>query len=501
MTATLETDIAIIGTGAGGGTLAYALRDVGARVALLERGDFLPAEDENWSAASVFGDQRYKTSELWRDERGRPFRPSMHYFVGGNTKVYGAALARMRREDFSEYRHEDGLSPAWPITYEDLEPYYTRAEDLYGVHGATGEDPTDPPRSGPYPFPAVADEPVIAALRRRLEAQGLHPYALPLGIDLRDGGLCVRCGTCDGFPCKVNAKSDADIRCVRPALESPNVLLRTGVYVERLITTPNGERVVEAQARTRGGPLRILADAFFVCCGAVNSAALLLRSANPSHPDGLSNSSGLVGRNYMGHVHTAILALGPRRNRTTFQKTLAVNDYYHGDEGWPWPLGTLWLIGKAQAPMLRAAVNRLPNEIAGTLARRSVDWWACSEDIPSPDRGVAVDPDGTLRITWRPTNLESHRRLVRHAKRMLRGAGYPLVLTRLMGVEFNAHQCGTARFGTDARDSVLDPFCRSHDVQNLFVVDSSFFPSSAVLNPVLTIAAQALRVADRFAAA
>ena len=492
----LAADVAIIGTGAGGGTLAYALKNSGAKVVLLERGGWLPSEPANWSPAAVFGEQRYKADELWRDAHGRSFRPGMQYFVGGNTKVYGAALARMRREDFAEYRLEDGVSPAWPITYDDLEPYYERAERLYRVHGATGEDPTEPPRSSPYPFPPVPDEPVIAELRARLRRQGLHPYSLPLGIDLAEDGTCIRCGTCDGFPCRVGAKSDADVRCVRPAIATGNVTLRTETFVDRLETSDDGSRVTAAACRTPQGALRVQARTFVVSCGAVNSAALLLRSASAAHPDGLANGSGQVGRNYMSHVHTSLLALGPRRNTTTFQKTLAVNDYYRGEDGWPYPLGTLWLIGKVRAPMLRAAMRMLPTPLATAAASRSVDWWACSEDVPSPERRVTLDRDGTIRVSWRPTNLQSHRRLVGLGKRMLRGAGYPVVLHRQMGPEFNAHQCGTSRFGTDPATSVLDPLCRTHDVENLFVVDASFFPSSAVLNPVLTIAAQALRVAE-----
>jgi choline dehydrogenase-like flavoprotein len=364
------------------------------------------------------------------------------------------------------------------------------------VHGATGEDPTEPPRSSPYPFPPVPDEPVIAELRSRLRRQGLHPYSLPLGIDLGEDGTCIRCGTCDGFPCRVGAKSDADVRCVRPAIATGNVTLRTETFVDRLETSDDGSRVTAAACRTPQGALRVQARTFVVSCGAVNSAALLLRSASAAHPDGLANGSGQVGRNYMSHVHTSLLALGPRRNTTTFQKTLAVNDYYRGEDGWPYPLGTLWLIGKVRAPMLRAAMRMLPTPLAAAAASRSVDWWACSEDVPSPERRVTLDRDGTIRVSWRPTNLQSHRRLVGLGKRMLRGAGYPVVLHRQMGPEFNAHQCGTSRFGTDPATSVLDPLCRTHDVENLFVVDASFFPSSAVLNPVLTIAAQALRVAD-----
>jgi choline dehydrogenase-like flavoprotein len=497
MTQHFEADVAVIGTGAGGGTLAYALKDSGAEILLLERGGFLPSEAENWSPAAVFGEQRYKTTERWRDGTGRSFRPGMHYFVGGNTKVYGAALPRLRCEDFSAYDHADGNSPAWPITYEELEPYYQRAEVLYRVHGTATEDPTEPPRSGPYPFPPVPDEPEIARLRERLLAQGLHPYSIPLGIDLAVGGTCVRCATCDGYPCRVHAKSDADTRAVRPALESQAVTLRTHAFVERLVTTSDGDRVTQAHGVGSDGPFTVSAKTFVIACGAVNSAALLLRSRSAAHPDGLANSSGHVGRNYMSHVHTGILALGPHRNHTSFQKTLAVNDYYLQTDDSPHRMGTLWLIGKIRGPMLRAVIERVPASISGLVAAHSVDWWACTEDVPKPDNRVTLDPDGTIRIAWTPNDLGPHQRLVSRARQVLRQAGYKFVLTRRMGIEFNAHQCGTVRFGSDPRDSVLNPLCRAHDVSNLYVVDASFFPSSAALNPVLTIAAQALRVADQ----
>ncbi len=492
-------DLIIIGTGAGGGTLAYALRDSGARVLLLERGEFLPQEPENWSPEAVFDGKRYKLAETWRDaSTGQPFLPGVHYFVGGNTKVYGAALPRFRREDFGALEHEGGTSPAWPVTYDDLAPYYERAERIYGVHGLGGEDPTESPRSGPYPYPAVPSEPYVADLAIRLRRQGLHPYALPMGIDLREGGCCIRCKTCDGFPCKVHAKGEADVCCVRPALESPNVELWTGAFARRLLTDGTGRRVTGVEVERGGERLEAHADRYVVACGAANSAALLLRSANGPHPDGLANSSGLVGRNYMVHNNTALMAVHPaRRNRTVFQKTLAVNDFYlHGEDGWPYPLGNLQLLGKLQAGMLTADQPLLPKRALQEIANRSVDWWVMSEDLPDGDNRVTLASDGTVQVRWRPNNLVAHGRLIDAARRMLRRAGYPVVATRRMGIETNSHQCGTVRFGTDPASSVLDPWCRAHDVENLSVVDGSFFPSSAATNPALTIAAQALRVAD-----
>jgi len=490
-------DIIIIGTGAGGGTLAYALRDSGARVLLIERGDFLPQEPENWSPTAVFDQQRYKPKETWQDGLGRPFHPGVHYFVGGNTKVYGAALPRLRKADFEALEHEGGTSPAWPIRYEELEPYYARAEQIYMVHGASGDDPTEPPRSGPFPFPAVSHEPYIEELAGRLREQGLHPFFLPMGIDLRAGGRCLRCKTCDGFPCKVLAKSDADVRCVRPATEHSNVELITRAFVRRLLADPAGRRVSAVEVERDGELFELRGETVVVACGAANSAALLLRSAGGAHPHGLANASGLVGRNYMVHSNTALMAVHPRRrNPTVFQKTMAINDFYYGGEAFPYPMGNLQLLGKLQAGMLTANQRLTPRRVLRGIADRSVDWWVMSEDLPDPENRVTLGSNGGIRVHWKPNNQTAHAKLVAAARQMLRRAGYPFVLTQRMGIETNSHQCGTLRFGEDPADSVLDPFCRAHGMDNLYVVDSSFFPSSAACNPALTIAAQALRVGD-----
>jgi choline dehydrogenase-like flavoprotein len=492
-------DLVIIGTGMGGGPLAYALRDSGRKILLLERGDYLPAEPENWEPEAVFTQKRYKPKEQWFDDSGHPFPPGVHYFVGGNTKVYGGALPRFRKEDFEELEHEEGVSPAWPVKYNEFEPYYCRAEQMLFVHGEPGRDPTEPPRTAPFPFPPVPHEPYIEDLKRRFEHQGLHPFFLPLGIDLRPGGRCIRCKTCDGFPCKVHAKADADRSCIRPALASDkNIELLTRAFVRRLITDSSGKRVTEVEIERGGETLRIGADTFVVSCGAVNSAALLLRSASSICPNGLANSSGFVGRNYMVHNNTALMAVNPFRvNPTTFQKTMAVNDFYfRGEEGYRFPLGNLQLLGKLQAGMLTANQRWVPKPILGAFAHRSVDWWVMSEDLPDPESRVTLGAGGRIEVRFRPNNLRGHNRLIRAATRMLRKAGYPIVLIQRMGIETNSHQCGTIKFGTDPAKSVLDPFCRSHDVANLFVVDASFFPSSAAVNPALTIAAQALRVAE-----
>ncbi len=493
-----QFDLVIIGTGAGGGTLAYALRESGLRILLVERGDFLPQEPQNWQPAEVFDHRRYKPDETWYGADGEPFHPGVHYFVGGNTKVYGAALPRFRVQDFGAVEHEGGTSPAWPITYDELEPYYARAEKIYAVHGTPGEDPTEPPRSGPFPFPEVPHEPYIEDLSERLYKQGLHPFHYPMGIDLRDGGRCIRCKTCDGFPCQVLAKSESDVNCVRPALESTSITLWTNTVAHRLITDDTGKRVVGVELERGGERLTVNADRFVVACGAVNSALLLMRSANGKHPNGLANSSGLLGRNYMVHNNTALMAVDPfRRNATVFQKTMAVNDFYFKGPGFAYPMGNIQLLGKLQAGMLTAAQPLVPKPILQGMADRSVDWWVMSEDLPDSYNRVELAPNGKVIVHWKPNNLVAHRKLVDAARTMMRGAGYQFVFVQPMGIDTNSHQCGTARFGTDPATSVLDPFCRTHDVENLYVVDSSFFPSSAAMNPALTITAQALRVAEK----
>jgi choline dehydrogenase-like flavoprotein len=493
-----QFDLVIIGTGAGGGTLAYALRERGLRILLVERGDFLPQEAQNWQPVEVFDRRRYKPDEVWYGADGKPFHPGVHYFVGGNTKVYGAALPRLRAKDFGAVEHEGGTSPAWPISYEELEPYYARAEEIYAVHGAPGEDPTEPPRTGPFPYPAVPHEPYIDDLSERLRQQGLHPFHYPMGIDLRADGRCIRCKTCDGFPCQVLAKSESDVNCVRPALESTTITLWTKTLAHRLITDATGKRVTGVELERGGERFTVNADRFVVACGAVNSALLLMRSANDQHPNGLANSSGLLGRNYMVHNNTALMAVDPfRRNPTVFQKTMAVNDFYFSGPHFAYPMGNIQLLGKLQAGMLTAAQPLVPRPILQGMADRSVDWWVMSEDLPDPANRVELRGDGKVVVHWTPNNRVAHRKLVEAARQMMRDAGYAFVFVQPMGIDTNSHQCGTARFGADPATSVLDPYCRTHDVENLYVVDSSFFPSSAAMNPALTIAAQALRVAER----
>jgi len=490
-------DIVIIGSGAGGGTMAYALADTPARILVLERGGFIPQETENWDPEAVWKHLRYRVPERWVDRQGREFQPYTHYCVGGNTKFWGSVLYRLRREDFEAVEHADGVSPAWPIRYETLEPYYERAERLYHVRGQHGVDPTEAPR-GPFPHTCVPHEPVIAELVEQLRALGLRPSPLPLGL-LRPGedNGCILCSTCNSFPCRVRAKSDAEICCVEPAAGRPNVTLWTGAFAHRLLTDPSGRRVEAVEVRRNGEDVRVEAPLVIVSCGAVNSAALLLRSTNDKHADGLANSSGLVGRRYMAHLATMMQGFHPfRRNQTVFQKTVAINDFYlRGPDG-GYPLGQIQSQGRTHGVMAQTVAPWIPRWAYDAWVARGVDWLAISEDLPRDDNRVTVDGHGRVRLHYQPNNLRAHGRLVAEMKRILRRLGFWVVVAHSHRDRNTTHQCGTLCFGTDPRTSVLDPYCRTHDIDNLFVIDASFFPSSAAVNPGLTIVAQALRTAD-----
>jgi choline dehydrogenase-like flavoprotein len=494
-----KPDVIIVGSGVGGGIVARRLAEHGVQVLLLERGNAVPREARNWDVATVFFDKRYKAKETWYDRTGKPFDPGACYNVGGATKFYGAAMFRLRERDFEAVEHHEGTSPAWPIRYSDLEPYYDEAETIFGVHGDDSLDPSAPPRRNPYPFPPIPSEPVIAELQSQLSRVGFLASPLPLAVDRRPGGGCILCATCDGFPCKLAAKNDAETCAVEPALKTGNVELRTGALAHRLILSPNG-KTVEAVEVDLGGQVHLLkAPLIIVAASAVNSAALLLRSACDAAPQGAANSSGVVGRHYMVHNQSALIGLALKRNPTKFQKTLAINNFYFGDDQTPYPMGQVQMLGKLQGGMLSANIPYLPKFVGSELARHSVDWIVLSEDLPDPENRVTVRND-KIHLSVKLNNLWGHDRLVKKMKRALQQSGYPLVLTKSLVAHATAHQCGTVRFGSEPTQAALDSFCRSYDHSNLFVVDASFFPSSAAVNPALTIAAQALRAADHILA-
>jgi choline dehydrogenase-like flavoprotein len=342
----------------------------------------------------------------------------------------------------------------------------------------------------------------MAAIVDSLRRQGLHPSHLPLGL-IRPGEPdgCQLCSTCNSFPCRIHTKSDAEVCGVKPALASANVTLWTSARALRLVADPSGKKVEAVEVERNGETVRVGARLVIVSCGAVNSAALLLRSAGDKHRDGLANSSGLVGRRYMAHLATMMQGFHPlRRNDTVFQKTVAINDFYFGGPDSKFPLGHIQSQGRTHGVMAQTVVPWIPVWAYDAWVARGVDWLAMSEDLPREDNRVTLDAHGRIQLHYRPNNLAAHDTLVQETTRILHRLGFWKVMTHSHKSKNTTHQCGTLCFGTDPRESVLDPWCRTHDVANLFVVDASFFPSSAAVNPGLTIVAQALRVADHIMA-
>jgi choline dehydrogenase-like flavoprotein len=573
----MQYDAIIIGTGAGGGTLALHLARAGKKILILERGPFLPQEKLNWDTSAVFLDNRYHTKEVWQDKDGKDLHPQQSYFVGGQTKVYGAAMFRMRAEDFGLIQHKGGTSPAWPITYADMEPFYSRAEELFCVHGSLGSappvaggyrssfDPTEPFHSKKYPFPALSNEPRIQAIEESVRQLGLSTFPIPLGLKRDEVSLltsrCVRCDTCDGYPCLVHAKSDADINCIRPILDLPNVTLLTHSRVTRLVTNSQGTAVTAVEVihsgsstpqdasiglafaapSTEGRVVRYSADIVCLCAGAINSAAVLLASANEKHPNGLANSSDQVGRNFMYHQADAILAISTERNEDSYTKTWGTNDFYlkDTDSSYPYPLGQVQPIGSFHFEMMKDQAPPLtPGFVLESLKHHAVPWWLTTEDLPDGDNRVTVhnttplsvthlqpgitgshpsgdtgytneservsdNPPYHIRLSYTPNNVESFERLKDRWVDILKKAGHASVSIPLhayfkkrIPIEGVGHQNGTCRMGADRSSSVLNPNCKAHDLDNLYVVDASCFVSASAVNPSLTIIANAIRIAD-----
>ena len=515
-------DVIVIGTGPGGGSLAQRLAPTGKRILVLERGDYLKREAENWNIDAVFNKGRYKANETWFDQSDTAFSPMVHYFVGGNSKVYGSALVRFRREDFGDLQHVGGVSPAWPVGYETFDPYYLEAERLYHVHGARGEDPNEPDARTPFPFPRVEHEPRLASLSDAWARQGLKPFHLPLGVllDQKVGtgepthdSACVRCAAFDGFPCLTNGKADSQIVCIDPMLKlHSNVTLLTNAYVTTLDTDATGRRVTGVNVTRHNVSERYRADLVVVACGSLNSALLFLRSANTAHPNGLANGSDQVGRNYMRHNQSVMLAFSRQRNDTIFQKTLALSDFYFGTKDWPHPMGFVQMSGKLHADHLRGEIPArwarfVSNMHLESLASHALDFWLSSEDLPDPDNRITLARDGKIHLALTPNNLEAHARLTQTLKKTMDATNESgstrnrsFYVSKTIPIEGVSHQAGTLRFGLDPRTSVLDVNCKAHEIDNLYVTDGSFFPSSAAVNPSLTIIANALRVADHLKA-
>jgi choline dehydrogenase-like flavoprotein len=510
-------DVIVIGSGPGGGTMVHTLAKTGKRILLLERGDYLKREQANWDTDEVFLKARYQAKETWYSSDGREFAPGLHYFVGGNSKVYGSILFRLRERDFNGVQHPDGVAPEWMVKYDEFEPYYQAAEEFFQVHGERGEDPTEPPAKKPYAYPAIKHEPRIQELNDGLVKEGLHPFHLPVGVllDQDEHGEalphspCIRCNRFDGYPCLVNGKSDAQIIAVDPAVrENDNVTLLTRAYADKLLTNPTGTAVTGVSVIRDDVHMDFTADIVVVACGALSSALLLLRSANDAHPTGLANKSDQVGRNYIRHNNAIVMAISKTPNHTRFQKTLGINDYYFGADDWEFPLGAIQMVGKSDGQQVHGEglpkwMQWFPEKPFDWLAQHSIDFWLTSEDLPKPFNRIHYKDD-KVHLDLTETNVEGNKRLKHKLEIICNKAGiYSQLVDRGLYLGQNtpiggtAHQAGTLRFGPDPATSVLDRDCRAHGIDNLYVTDASFFPSIGAVNPTLTIIANALRVADR----
>jgi choline dehydrogenase-like flavoprotein len=512
-------DIVVIGSGAGGATLAQRLAATGRSILILERGERLPVEPHNWSPKEVFLRHRYKAKERWLDRKGRAFQPNIHYWVGGNTIFYGAALYRFRKRDFEEVAHHGGrVSPAWPIRYDDLAPYYLEGEQLWNVHGARGCDPTDDADAPPYPHPPMTHDPEIRTLKGRLTLQGFRPFEMPIAAERDDMNAaqspCVRCRTCGGFPCLREAKSDGR-KMVARALAHRNVELVSGAKVVRLETAPGGKSVSSIVYETSDGEARVKADVVVLAAGAINSAALLLRSANGDHSNGLANGSDQVGRNYMFHTASASLSFAWPKIEADFPKTMAINDFYWGDPDgkFPYPMGHIQLLEYLSGDVIRGQLSQtmpswmIPEAFASFMGDRILAFLIMTEDLPEARNRVRLEADGAIRLDYWYNNLTAHDRLIRRFHRAMAKAGRTCRCLRanraqmdsILPIYGTAHQCGTLRMGTDQKSSVVDVNCKAHELDNLYVADTSVFVSSAAVNPALTCIANSLRVADRIA--
>jgi choline dehydrogenase-like flavoprotein len=490
----MDADLIIIGSGVGGASLAASLAPSGLKILILEKGERILPSPEARDDVAIFRRGHFAPTETWMGSDGTPFIAGNYYAVGGNSKFFGGVMYRYREADFLPRPHLQGASPGWPLRYADLDPWYGKAETLFKVRGTIGEDPTEPAHSSSYAYPPVPDEPVMRKVRDRLKRAGAHPSSLPLAIDI-DTWLAEGKTGWDAFPNTGKGKIDAESGPLADALLHSNVRLETGSEVLRLETDAAGKQVVAAIVRRNGTEQRLTARGFAVAAGAIQSAALLLRSANAAHPTGLANGSDQLGRNFMNHNSSAMLTIDPRmRNTSVYQKTLSFNDFYNTDPETGCPLGNVQGLGRITAPILKANMPILPMPIARLVSAYAFGWFLQSEDLPSPDSRVMVR-DGQIVMHWHRSNMAAHEALIARTKAVMKRAGFPIVLVHTFGRRTTSHQCGTARLGRDSATSVVGLDLRSHQVGNLWITDASVLPTSAAVNPALTVCALVLRSA------
>ena len=487
-------DAVVIGSGLGGALAAQRLSEAGARVLVLERGRWPHRDEGDWNPRAILSDLRYRgrTPLSVRQLGDRRFHPlPMNETVGGMSVFYGGASLRLRPPDFDR----------WPFDYHDLEPFYTEAERLLGVHGAAGADPFEPPRSGPYPFASIPWSAPAERIRRAGEGLGFHPFPIPLAINFSgaERPRCVRCNTCDGFPCAIDAKNDA-AGILRRA-EGKGLTVRAGIVVSRLQI--RGARIVGAEGvdQESGEAVSFEAPLFVLAAGALGSPAILLRSGIGERPDGPG-----IGRYLMRHCNAVVAGLFPFRTNpeAVFHKQVCFTDFYdEARERDGLAVGVIQDIYTPDAGVVRRAAGKVAGAfLAKPLVDRLQNLLCVAEDEPDPANrvflGDATDALGMTRIRvehrYRKTDHDRLRLLVRRARKVLRAAG--ALATHVWPVSSFSHAVGTLRMGNDGDDAPLDPAGRVRGFDNLFVTDGSTFPASGGVNPSLTIAAGALRIAE-----
>lgn len=494
-------DVIVIGSGAGGGTLAGQLAASGRTVLLLERGGSMPLADQNVADVDLFRKDRYHPGEQWFGTDGDPFSPQTIYALGGNTKIWGGVLERMREREFAAVPLQEGPVPGWELTYGDLAPYYERAEALYRVHGKAGVDPTEPPRNGDYPFQPKPIEPFMQELRSCLERHGTHPYDLPLSWS----------------ESAADPSGDAELFGVDPARQTATVTVRERTRVRRLHVNPSGHEVRGVEAEIDGNTWLFSADAVVLAAGAINSAEILLRSATEHHSRGLANGSDQVGRNLMKPQLTSVIQLAAAANSGRYGRSLGITDYYWGDQNVSFPLGSIASGGGvlqdalfAESPPVLSLVTKLmPSFGLEQLASRSVVWWATSAVRPDPHNRLTLRGNH-LQIHYLPNNREAHDRLVyRWIDTLKQVEADPLCQvvkpapTHPRGeapLTVMGSVCGTCRMGSNPATSVVDLQGRCHELTNLWIADASVFPSCPSVPIGLTVIANALRIGDHLLA-
>ena len=476
-------DAIVIGSGAGGSSIALRLAQHRVMTLVVERGDFLHLDPPDKDAP----EGRFLYDIV---DPGTPLD-----FVGGQTKFYGAALYRLRQRDFRALDHGCGTSPAWPFGYDTIEPYYQQGEALYRVHGAPATDPTEPPRHEALPHPALPHDPLVARLITRLERSGTKVSAIPRAIDYGPEGKCVLCAGCDSHYCARDAKMDAEIAALRPALATGHVQLLTQTECLRVLTSPDGRRATGVVLRDRNGIHTAYAGMVIIAAGIPGSPLLLRRSRSEQHPQGLGNAGGALGRYMSGHSVGVVFPLVSWRKLPPIHtKTIAINTYHDGAPDWPHPLGVIQLIG--QVPFWQT-FPRARRALARLVAQRCLVSFFATEALPTAQSGLVFDGDTIAERVEPVHNLAAFRRLRGLAADVFRRAGYPVIVHRRP--PYLWHEGGTVCLGTDPTSSVVDPDCQVHDIRGLYVVDQSVLPSVGTVNTALTIIALALRAGDHIA--